>query len=235
MYNAANGAAFLGIGDGIGGFTFHPLFISPGYNLADIGDLNGDGKADLILYNSTNGNAATGISDGVGGFTFTPMLFSPGFHIGSAGGLHRRWQSGRHGLQQEHAAAYFGTGTGTGTFNFQSLFWSPGYDYVVPEDVNGDGKIGHCPVQQRHRHRVHRHQQRQRHLCLHLPVLGHREGAGAVTSVAAVHWVLVIVRGGLEGTPPAPLQKTRYGTTGYSTVRTRFPISIRILVLCRPH
>jgi hypothetical protein len=38
------------------------------------------------------------------------------------------------------AAAYFGTGTGTGTFNFQSLFWSPGYDYVVPEDVNGDGK-----------------------------------------------------------------------------------------------
>jgi hypothetical protein len=33
------------------------------------------------------------------------------------------------------------TGTGSGTFNFQSLFWSHGYDYVVPEDVDGDGKV----------------------------------------------------------------------------------------------
>jgi hypothetical protein len=41
---------------------------------------------------------------------------------------------------KNNAAAYFGTGTGTGNFNFQSLFWSPGYDYVIPEDVNGDGK-----------------------------------------------------------------------------------------------
>jgi hypothetical protein len=40
-----------------------------------------------------------------------------------------------------NAAVYFGTGTGTGNFNFQSLFWSPGYDWVVPEDVNGDGKM----------------------------------------------------------------------------------------------
>ena len=67
------------IGDGVGGFTFHFLFVSPGYNLADVGDLNGDGKADSILYNAANGNVATGISDGLGGFSFTPLIFSPGF------------------------------------------------------------------------------------------------------------------------------------------------------------
>jgi hypothetical protein len=37
-YNASNGAAFLGVGDGAGNFAFNPLSISPGYNLADIGD-----------------------------------------------------------------------------------------------------------------------------------------------------------------------------------------------------
>jgi hypothetical protein len=40
---------------------------------------------------------------------------------------------------KSNAAAYFGTGDGDGTFAFASLFWSPGYDYVNPEDVNGDG------------------------------------------------------------------------------------------------
>ena len=31
------------------------LFVSRGYNFSDIADLDGDGKADVILYNSTNG------------------------------------------------------------------------------------------------------------------------------------------------------------------------------------
>ena len=53
--------------------------MSPAYDLADIGDLNGDGKLDLIVYNSSNGNTATGISDGAGGFTFMPLLFTSGF------------------------------------------------------------------------------------------------------------------------------------------------------------
>ena len=40
----ALGQANLGVGDGTGGFTFHAVLMSPGYDLADIGDLNGDGK-----------------------------------------------------------------------------------------------------------------------------------------------------------------------------------------------
>lgn len=42
---------------------------------------------------------------------------------------------------KNNAAAYFGTGTGTGNFTFQSLFWSPGYDYVEPQEINGDEEM----------------------------------------------------------------------------------------------
>jgi hypothetical protein len=83
------------VGDAAGNFTFNPLSISPGYNLADIGDLtgkmdvifynsangnpgydnvipedvNGDGKTDNVLYDSATGTEYTGISNGDGTFT----------------------------------------------------------------------------------------------------------------------------------------------------------------------
>ena len=67
----------LGTSDGVGGFTFNPLSVSPGYDTIDIGDLNPDGKMDVVLYNSLNGNASTGISNGADGFTFLHHLVVP--------------------------------------------------------------------------------------------------------------------------------------------------------------
>ena len=34
-------------------------------------DLNGDGKADLVMYNKLTGTAYAGIGSGSGGFTYT--------------------------------------------------------------------------------------------------------------------------------------------------------------------
>jgi hypothetical protein len=48
-----NGAGYFGTGDGSGSFVFQSLFWSPGYDVVEPQDVNGDGKADIILYNST--------------------------------------------------------------------------------------------------------------------------------------------------------------------------------------
>jgi len=41
-------------------------------------DVNGDGKADIILYNSTTGTAYTAISNGSSGFTYTYARWGAG-------------------------------------------------------------------------------------------------------------------------------------------------------------
>ena len=64
LYRPSDGLTYLGISDGLGGFTFSPLSVSNGYDFVQTGDINGDGKADVFLYNSANGNAAVGISNG---------------------------------------------------------------------------------------------------------------------------------------------------------------------------
>ena len=106
------------------------------------GDLNGDGKADLILYNSSTGGAFTGIGNGSGGFsTITPLTLSSGFTSVRLADYSGNGLAGVTLYNNATTTAFFGTGTGTGTFNFQSLSWSAGYNNVVPEDVNGDGKV----------------------------------------------------------------------------------------------
>ena len=41
-------------------------------------DVNGDGRADVVLYNSATGTSYTGISNGSGGFTYTYALWGVG-------------------------------------------------------------------------------------------------------------------------------------------------------------
>ena len=55
LYNARYEITYFGTGDGEGNFTFQSLFWSPGYDSLVPEDLNGDGKADIVLYNSVMG------------------------------------------------------------------------------------------------------------------------------------------------------------------------------------
>ena len=71
MYNKNTAAAYFGTGNGDGTFTFQSLFWSPGYDYVIAEDVNGDGKADVILYNSATGTEYTGISNGNGTFSYT--------------------------------------------------------------------------------------------------------------------------------------------------------------------
>src|SRR5205085_2597868 len=108
-YNSSNGAAYLGIGDGTGAFTFNPLYISPGYDKSDVGDLNHDGKMDIVLYNSSNGNSATGISNGSGGFTFYSYVWSPGFTSVTVADFTGDGQADITLYNKNNAVGYFGT------------------------------------------------------------------------------------------------------------------------------
>jgi hypothetical protein len=53
-------------------------FWSPGYDWVVPEDVNGDGKADVILYDSATGTQYTGISNGDGTFSYTYWLWQVG-------------------------------------------------------------------------------------------------------------------------------------------------------------
>ena len=78
VYNKNTAAAYFGTGTGTGTFNFQSLFWSPGYDIVEPQDVNGDGKMDVVLYNSATGTEYTGISNGAGGFAYTYSLWGPG-------------------------------------------------------------------------------------------------------------------------------------------------------------
>ena len=92
LYNANTAIAYLGTGTQSGSgpvtFSFQSLFWSPYYDQVVAEDVNGDGKADVILYNSNGpanaGTEYTGISNGAGGFTYTYNLWGPNYTLARA-------------------------------------------------------------------------------------------------------------------------------------------------------
>src|SRR5437660_2196986 len=78
-YTTHTGLAYIGMSNGNGTFAFQSLFWSPGYDIVETGDINGDGRTDFALYTSSTGTLYTGISNGDGTFTYQYHLVSRGF------------------------------------------------------------------------------------------------------------------------------------------------------------
>jgi hypothetical protein len=75
----------LMFGDGAGGFALAPHSpvimkegLSPHTHGLDAGDLNGDGKLDLVTVNSDDSDVSVAFGDGAGGFTRAPAAFPVG-------------------------------------------------------------------------------------------------------------------------------------------------------------
>ena len=138
--NSKTGLAYLGFGNGDGTFTFRPLSWGPGYDVVEIGDLDGDGKDDVVLYNSSTGTMYTGIGDGSGGFNYKYTLISPGYNLVRVAGFTGDGKAGLFLYNSATAQANLGISDGNGGFTFHPLTLFPGFTLVDIGDLNGDGK-----------------------------------------------------------------------------------------------
>ena len=134
-YSRVTGILEVGIGDGVGHFTFAPaMTITPAHNFLARGDFNLDGKTDLLLYRQSDGAAAAGLSSD-GTFTFLPQNFSPGFTSVVVGDYNGD------GISATNTYGHLLLGDGSGNFTSSaSLFFGPGMDGVDLRYFNGDGK-----------------------------------------------------------------------------------------------
>jgi hypothetical protein len=155
LYNAnvcfgcfINFNAYIGFSNGDGTFSFQSLFWSPRYTVVETGDINGDGKTDVLLFKP--GSLDIGLSDGKGGFTYTHYLV---FQSEITAKLVDLNGDGKADLLM-YDGDYFiaGVSNGDGTFAFTTIYpfygspfygtpsRVPGFDSMAVGDLNGDGK-----------------------------------------------------------------------------------------------
>jgi len=142
VYNNATSpyVAYLLFGDGAGHFVNGiGLFFGGGFTLFP-GDLNVDGKTDLVLYRPTDGTTFIALSNGTG-FNYQYQLYSPNFTSFKIGDVNGDGNPDFVLYNANNGIGYLLLGDGAGNFpSNNSLFFGPGMDYVELRDVNGDGK-----------------------------------------------------------------------------------------------
>ena len=136
----------LGLSNGTGGFTFTSgATLLGGYgeggsDFVEAGDINGDGKADLVFYSISSGFMAVALSSG-SSFSTTIKQYSPGFTSVKLFDFNGDGKADLALYNKNNTLGYLGIGDGTGNFTFSSLFWGAGIDTLDTLDLNGDGRI----------------------------------------------------------------------------------------------
>jgi len=140
------GEQALGLSNGTGGFTFTSgAALLGGYgeggsDFVEAGDINGDGKADLVFYSISSGFMAVALSNG-SSFSTTIKEYSPGFTSVKLFDFNGDGKADLALYNKNNTLGYLGISDGTGNFTFSSLFWGSGVDTVDALDLNGDGRI----------------------------------------------------------------------------------------------
>jgi hypothetical protein len=140
LYDPSSGAAYAGISNGGGTYSYAPDVFTPGFDILRTGDFNADGKADLILYNSHTAVAYIGFGNGDGTFNFQSLFWSPGYDTVETGDINGDGKTDVALYNSTTGTLYTGISNGDGTFAYLYHLVSPGFTFVRLSDFTGDGK-----------------------------------------------------------------------------------------------